>query len=124
MSAQSVTLEDLGRELGEQIAETDVYDRYEAASEAVENDPEAQARISEFEQLRQEFMLAKQSESADREMLRKVQNAQNELHSLAVMEEYLDAQSELQSVLEDVNRAISEPLAVDFGGEAGGCCHD
>ena len=69
-------------------------------------------------------MLAKQSGSADREMLRKVQNAQNELHSLAVMEEYLDAQSELQNVLEDVNRAISEPLAVDFGGEAGGCCHD
>ncbi|WP_138005992.1 YlbF family regulator [Halalkalirubrum salinum] len=124
MSAQSVTLEDLGRELGEHIATSDVYERYEAASRAVENDPEAQERISAFEQLRQEFMMAKQSGSADREMLRKVQNAQNELHSLAVMEEYLDAQAALQNVLEDVNRAISEPLAVDFGGEAGGCCHD
>jgi len=40
------------------------------------------------------------------------------------MEEYLDAQEELQNKLEAVNKAISEPLAVDFGGEAGGCCQD
>jgi len=43
---------------------------------------------------------------------------------MPVMEEYLNAQEALQSQLESVNRAISEPLAVDFGGEAGGCCHD
>jgi cell fate (sporulation/competence/biofilm development) regulator YlbF (YheA/YmcA/DUF963 family) len=40
------------------------------------------------------------------------------------MAEYLDAQEELQDKLESVNMAISEELAVDFGGEAGGCCQD
>jgi cell fate (sporulation/competence/biofilm development) regulator YlbF (YheA/YmcA/DUF963 family) len=40
------------------------------------------------------------------------------------MAEYLEAQSELQDRLESVNEAISDPLAVDFGGEAGGCCQD
>jgi cell fate (sporulation/competence/biofilm development) regulator YlbF (YheA/YmcA/DUF963 family) len=40
------------------------------------------------------------------------------------MAEYLEAQAALQERLETVNEAISEPLAVDFGGEAGGCCQD
>jgi cell fate (sporulation/competence/biofilm development) regulator YlbF (YheA/YmcA/DUF963 family) len=40
------------------------------------------------------------------------------------MAEYLEAQAALQDRLETVNEAISEPLAVDFGGEAGGCCQD
>jgi cell fate (sporulation/competence/biofilm development) regulator YlbF (YheA/YmcA/DUF963 family) len=40
------------------------------------------------------------------------------------MATYLDAQEALQDRLESVNEAISEPLAVDFGGEAGGCCQD
>jgi cell fate (sporulation/competence/biofilm development) regulator YlbF (YheA/YmcA/DUF963 family) len=40
------------------------------------------------------------------------------------MREFLDAQDALSETLEAVNEAISEPLAVDFGGEAGGCCQD
>jgi cell fate (sporulation/competence/biofilm development) regulator YlbF (YheA/YmcA/DUF963 family) len=43
---------------------------------------------------------------------------------MPVMADYLDAQDELQERLKRVNEAISGPLAVDFGGEAGGCCHD
>lgn len=123
MSVQK-TIEDLGRELGDRIAETPEYERFESAKAAVEGDDDAQERIQEFQQLRQEFMHARQMGSADQEGLQKVQQAQNELHSLPVMEEYLDAQSELQDRLEAVNMAISEPLAVDFGGEAGGCCQD
>ncbi len=124
MSVETVSLADIGRDLGEQIAETDVYERFERASQAVENDPEAQEKIASFEQLRQEFMAARQTGDADRESLRRVQNAQNELHSLPVMKEYLAAQNDLQNTLEEINKAISEPLSVDFGGEAGGCCHD
>lgn len=123
MSVQK-NLEDLGRELGERIAATPQYDEFEAAKVAVEADDEAQERIEEFQQLRQEFMLARQTGSADQESLEKVQRAQDALHSLPVMEEYLEAQSALQDRLEAVNEAISEPLAVDFGGEAGGCCQD
>lgn len=116
------TVDDLGTELGERIAKTDEYERFEAAKRAVENDAEAQERIEEFEQIRQEFSLARQTGSADQAAVEEVKRAQQELHSLPVMEEYLEAQEELQDRLETINQAISEPLAVDFGGEAGGCC--
>ena len=124
MSTQTGRLEELGRDLGEAIAETPEYRAFEEAKAAVEDDETAQERISEFEQLRQEFALAQQTGEVTQENVRKVQEAQAELHSLPVMEEYLEAQEELQSRLQSVNEAISAPLAVDFGGEAGGCCQD
>jgi cell fate (sporulation/competence/biofilm development) regulator YlbF (YheA/YmcA/DUF963 family) len=124
MSVEQVSIEDLGRELGERIAETPEYERFEEARAAVQRDEEVQQRIDEFEQLRAEFMQARQTGQATNAELQRVQEAQDELHSMPVMSEYLDAQDELEDTLEAVNEAISEPLAVDFGGEAGGCCQD
>lgn len=124
MSVEQVSIEDLGRELGERIAETAEYERFEEARAAVQRDEEVQERIDEFEQLRAEFMQARQTGQATNDDLQRVQEAQDELHSMPVMSEYLDAQDELEETLEAVNEAISEPLAVDFGGEAGGCCQE
>ncbi|ELZ40060.1 hypothetical protein C463_16197 [Halorubrum californiense DSM 19288] len=124
MSVEQVSIEDLGRELGERIAETPEYERFEEARAAVQRDEDVQERIDEFEQLRAEFMQARQTGQATNDGLQRVQEAQDELHSMPVMSEYLDAQDELEDTLEAVNEAISEPLAVDFGGEAGGCCQD
>jgi cell fate (sporulation/competence/biofilm development) regulator YlbF (YheA/YmcA/DUF963 family) len=118
------TVDEMGRGLGEAIAELPEYEAFEAAREAVQADDEAQEKIKEFEQVRQQFMLAKQSGQAEEEDLEGVQAAQEELHSLPVMAEFIEAQEELVDRLEDVNKAISEPLAIDFGGEAGGCCQD
>lgn len=124
MSVEQASIEDLGRELGERIAQTPEYERFEAAREAVQRDEEVQAQIDEFEQLRAEFMQARQSGQATNADLHRVQDAQDELHSMPVMSEFLDAQDELSDTLQTVNEAISAPLAVDFGGEAGGCCQD
>ncbi|TKX55190.1 YlbF family regulator [Halorubrum sp. SP3] len=124
MSVEQVSIEDLGRELGKRIAETPEYERFEEARAAVQRDEEVQSRIDEFEQLRAEFMQARQTGQATNDGLQRVQEAQDELHAMPVMSEYLDAQDELEDTLEAVNEAISEPLAVDFGGEAGGCCQD
>ena len=118
------SVEALAHELGDAIAETPEYRRFEEAKAAVREDEEAQARISEFEQLRQEFAMARQAGRADQETLEKVQEAQQELHALSVMTEYVEAQDDLQDRLEGLNEAISEGLLVDFGGEAGGCCQD
>ena len=123
-SDEQAAIEDLGRELGERIARTAEYERFEAAREAVQRDEEVQAKIDEFEQIRAEFMQARETGQATNSGLKKVQEAQAELHSMPVMSEFLDAQEELTDTLEAVNEAISEPLAVDFGGEAGGCCQD
>jgi cell fate (sporulation/competence/biofilm development) regulator YlbF (YheA/YmcA/DUF963 family) len=124
MSIETARTDELGRELGDAIAALPEYEAFEDAKAAVEDDEEVQAQISEFEQLREEFMMARQMGEANQEQLQKVQRAQQELHSLSTMADYLEAQERLQTRLEDINKAISEPLAVDFGGEAGGCCHD
>ena len=124
MSVEQVSIEDLGRERGERIAETPEYERFEEARAAVQRDEAVQEQIDEFEQLRAEFMQARQTGQATNAELQRVQEAQDELHSMPVMSEYLDAQDELEETLEAINEAISEPLAVDFGGEAGGCCQD
>ncbi len=124
MSVQTDKLEELGRELGDAIAETPEYQAFEEAKAAVEADDEVQAQISEFRELRDQYMQARQVGQASEESLRKVQEAQEELHAMPKMAEYVDAQEELQDRLEAVNEAISAPLDVDFGGEAGGCCHD
>ena len=118
------TVEDLGAELGERIAATDEYERFEEAKRVVEGSEEAQQRISEFESLRTELASAREAGTADQELVDEVRQAQHELHSLPEMAEYLEAQQEMQARLDAVNNAISAELAVDFGGEAGGCCKD
>jgi len=118
------SVEALGRELGAAITELPEYERFEAAKAEVEASEDAQAKIDEFEGIRQEFMLARQTGEATQEDLQKLQDAQSELHEMPVMAEYLEAQNELDARLEAVNEAISEPLLVDFGEEAGGCCQD
>ena len=123
-STTTENVEALGRELGAAITELDEYQRFEDAKAAVEASEDAQAKIDEFEQLRQEFMLARQTGEATQADLQKVQDAQAELHDMPVMAEYLEAQNVLDARLEAVNEAISDQLIVDFGEEAGGCCQD
>jgi cell fate (sporulation/competence/biofilm development) regulator YlbF (YheA/YmcA/DUF963 family) len=118
------TVEDLGTELGERIAATDEYQRFEEAKAAVEASEEAQQRIREFESLRAELNTARQTGSADQELVDDVRQAQHELHSLPEMAEFLDAQEAMEAKLDAVNDAISSQLVVDFGGEAGGCCQN
>jgi len=124
MSVQTDKLEQLGSDLGEAIAETPEYETFEETKAAVEADDEVQAQIAKFQDHRDTFMTARQAGTATQEMLDKVKSAQSELHNMSKMAAYLDAQKALQSKLEDINKAISDPLAVDFGGEAGGCCQD
>jgi len=117
-------VEELGRELGERIAALPEHRAFGEARAAVEADEEAQERIAEFEAMRERFAAARAAGDATESDLRSLQEAQRELHSMPVMAEYLDAQERLAARLERINAAVSEPLAVDFGGEAGGCCHD
>lgn len=114
----------LGRELGTAITSLPEYERFVDAKAAVEESEEAQAKIEEFESVREEFMLARKTGEATQEDLEELQATQSELHDIPVMAEYLEAQAELDARLEAVNEAISDQLVVDFGEEAGACCHD
>ena len=118
------SVDELATELGERIADLPVYQRYLTAKAKVENDADAQRAIEEFEQLREEFQMARQTGQATQEDLRKVQEAQEELHDIASMSEYLEVQNELELRLQEINELVSDQLAVDFGEKAGGCCQD
>jgi len=117
-------VDQLATELGESIAQLPVYQRYLEAKAKVENDADAQRAIEEFEQLREEFQMARQTGRATQEDLRKVQEAQEELHDIPSMSEYLEVQNELELRLQEINELVSVQLAVDFGEKAGGCCQD
>ncbi|WP_135302737.1 YlbF family regulator [Haloarcula amylovorans] len=117
-------VEELATEFGEAITELPVYQRYLEAKAAVEDHEEAQEAIQEFEQLREEFQLARQTGRASQEDLRKLQDAQEDLHDIPVMSEYLQVQNDLELRLQELNELVSEQLTVDFGQKAGGCCED
>lgn len=115
---------ELAEELGDVITDMPAYQEFLETKEAVENDEELQAEIREFEQIREEFMMARQTGDATNEDLRELQSAQQKLHDKPKMAEYLQAQSEIELTLQELNHTISESLEVDFGEKAGGCCQD
>ena len=115
---------ELGRELGAAISDLEAYRVFEAKSEAVENDEDVQRKMDAFEEKRRELMLARQTGEATHEDMTELKQLQQELHSAPTMAEFLSARETLVERLETVNEAVSGPLAVDFGEEAGGCCQD
>ncbi|MFB6171389.1 MAG: YlbF family regulator [Haloarculaceae archaeon] len=117
-------IETLAREFGEAITDLPEYQAFEDAKQVVENSEAAQEKISEFERIREEFMLARQTGDATNDDLRALQEAQESLHDVPEMSEFLAAQSELELRLQELNECLSEPLAFDFGQKAGGCCED
>ena len=117
-------VESLARDLGEAITELPVYERFEDAKAAVEANEEAQEQIREFERIREEYVLARQTGKASEADLRALQAAQEDLHDVPVMRDFLQAQNELELRLQTLNEEISDHLLVDFGEKAGGCCQD
>lgn len=123
-TSEDTDIEDLARAFGEAIADLPEYESFLDARAAVEADEDVQAKIAEFEQIREEFLTARQRGEATREDLREMQEAQQELHSIPLMSEYLQAQNDLELRLQALNEYMSEPLEIDFGERAGGCCED
>ena len=117
-------VDELASELGEAVADLPIYEAFLEAKAAVEADDELQEEIRAFERLREEFMMARQAGDATNEDLRELQRNQQELHEQPKMKEYLQAQSELELKLQELDEIVSEPLEVEFGQTAGGCCED
>lgn len=118
------SIEDLARTLGDAIAELPEYQAFLEKQEAVEADGDTQEKIAEFERVRTEYMSARQRGEASKEDLRELQETQQELHDIPVMREYLQAENDLELRLQALNEYVSDPLDIDFGEKAGGCCED
>jgi cell fate (sporulation/competence/biofilm development) regulator YlbF (YheA/YmcA/DUF963 family) len=118
------TPEALARQLGAAIAQTDAYEAFTEAKAAVEADEEVQAAIADFERQRSQYVFDEQTGRADESDLAALKEAQRELHAMPTMRTYLQAQERLSERLSAINETLSADLAVDFAGEAGGCCQD
>ncbi|MFO7927834.1 MAG: YlbF family regulator [Halobacteriota archaeon] len=119
--AQATTL---AEELGEAITELPAYGAFIEAKEAIETDRQLQREMESFERLREEFLMAREAGTASNDDFRELQAAQEELHDNAKMAEYLRAKSDVELQLQEIDYIISEPLEVEFGQTAGGCCQD
>ena len=116
--------ETVAGDLGAAIADTPEYERFVESKAAVEKSPEAQKKGQEFERLRDEFVQARQTGEATQDDLETLQSAQQDLHTVPAMAEFLEAQEALDARLERVNQEIAADLAIDFGDRVGGCCND
>lgn len=116
--------ETVAGDLGAAIADTPEYERFVESKAAVEQSPEAQQKVQEFERLRDEFVQARQTGEATQDDLETLQRAQQDLHTVPAMAEFLEAQEALDARLERVNQEIAADLAIDFGDRVGGCCND
>ena len=123
-SVEESDVETLAQSLGTAITELPEYQSFLDAKDAVEADDEAQEKIAEFEEIREEYMQERQAGRATGDDLRELQRHQEQLHDIPVMSEFLQAQNKLELRLQELNEFISEPLALDFGEKAGGCCND
>jgi cell fate (sporulation/competence/biofilm development) regulator YlbF (YheA/YmcA/DUF963 family) len=92
--------------------------------EAIQTDPELQREMEAFERLREEFLMAREAGTASNDDLLELQAAQEELHGRPKMSAYLEAKSDIELRLQEIDHIISEPLEVEFGQAAGGCCQD
>ena len=115
---------ELAEELGEAITELPAYEAFLEAKAAVTEDEALQREMEEFERLREEFLMAREAGTTTNEDLLKLQAAQEELHDKPKMSAYLEAKSDIELRLQELDHIISDPLAVEFGETAGGCCQD
>lgn len=115
---------DLAEQLGDAITELPAYEEFIEAKEAIEEDAELQREMEAFESLREEFLMAREAGTATNDDLRELQAAQEELHDKPKMSAYLEAKSDVELRLQEIDHVISEPLDVEFGETAGGCCQD
>ncbi len=116
--------EELAGELGAAIADTAEYEKFVETKSTVEQSPDAQEAVREFERLRDEFMQARQMGEATQEDLKTLQGAQQQLHEVPEMAAFLEAQEALDARLERINETIATNLAIDFGDRIGSCCQD
>jgi cell fate (sporulation/competence/biofilm development) regulator YlbF (YheA/YmcA/DUF963 family) len=123
-SEDQESIESLAETLGEAINELPEYQQFQERQATVREDDEAQDLIAEFEEIREEYMQARQRGEATNQDLRRLQEAQEELHDLPVMSDFLQAQNALELRLQALNEHVSEPLEIDFAEKAGGCCND
>lgn len=103
----------------ETLTESETYQQFSEASEALENDPEASALLRDFQQKQQQM----QREEFDQSVMSELKELQTEIADNETIQRQQAAQEEFIELLQETNSIISEQIDQDFArSTGGGCC--
>ena len=118
-------IQDMARQLGEAIRDSEVMARVKAAEEAQNNDAEAQKLIGEYNLTRMQLAQRAQKEDITKEEMENIQKELSaefeKLVANPVISEFLEARAALDAIVNQVNSILTHFIT---GEDPNACTHD
>ena len=103
----------------ETLTDSETYQEFVDASEALDEDPEASALRREFQQKQQQM----QRGGFDQSLMSELQDIKSEMAENDTLERHREAQEALVELLQETNDVVSEQIGREFAqSTGGGCC--
>jgi cell fate (sporulation/competence/biofilm development) regulator YlbF (YheA/YmcA/DUF963 family) len=103
----------------ETLTDSETYQEFVDASEALNEDSEASALLREFQQKQQQM----QRGGFDQSLMSELQDLKSEMAENDTLERHRKAQEALIELLQETNNVISEQIGREFAqSTGGGCC--
>ncbi|EMA70721.1 hypothetical protein C461_00492 [Halorubrum aidingense JCM 13560] len=107
------------REFLDALGESETYQRFVAADEALQEDADAMALLREYEQKQRQM----QRGGFDESVMAELKELQTELSTNETVQRQQAAQSELVDLLQRTNDVVSDEIGEEFArSTGGGCC--
>jgi len=101
------------------LTDSETYQEFVEASEALEDDSEASALLREFQQKQQQM----QQGGFDQSIMSELQDLKSEMAENDTLERHRKAQEALIELFQETNDVISEEIGLEFAqSTGGGCC--
>lgn len=103
----------------ETLTDSETYQEFRAASQAIENDSEARALLKEYREKQQRM----QREGFDQSLLSEMRDLKSEMADNETIQRHEEAQEALIELLQETNDVISKQIGREFAqSTGGGCC--
>jgi len=107
------------REFLDALGESETYQRFVAADEALKEDADAMALLREYQQKQQQM----QRGGFDESVMAELKELKSELSDNETVQRQQAAQADLVELLQQTNDVISEEIGEEFAqSTGGGCC--
>ena len=107
------------REFLDVLGESETYERFVAADEALQDDDDAMALFDEYQRKQQQM----QRGGFDESVMEELKQLQTEMSNTETIQRQQAAQAELIELLQRTNDTISDEIGEEFAqSTGGGCC--
>ena len=107
------------REFLDTLSESETYQQFVAADEALQDDDDAMALLREYQQKQQQM----QRGGFDESVMAELKQLQTEMSNNETIQRQQAAQADLMELLQRTNDAISDEIGEEFArSTGGGCC--